>query len=273
MHDSALQGIVDIHNHLLPGVDDGATSFEESLLYLRSLFDDGVTRLAVSPHLFGWLSEEERGLELRLDRLEEVFAELESMCAGQTDVPRLYFSQEILCPTPDIARRVFHEPRAGVRGARYALVEFGFDIQSDCTGIIRAVLASGKRMIISHPERYRRGGQPVSLAEIASWKQAGALLQVNGGSLLGDYGDAIARNAWLLLHAGAADLISTDHHAGSRVVSPTRVARAIGVRGGHEQARLLMCENTGRILDDADLVMVPGWSAPTLAEGRRGVGV
>lgn len=265
MPESALQNIVDIHNHLLPGVDDGAASFDESLLHLRNLFNDGVTRLAVSPHLFGWLSEEERGLELRLDRLEAVFAELEGMCAGLTDVPRLSFSQEILCPTPDIARSVFREPRAGVRGTRYALVEFGFDIKSDCTGIIRAVLASGKRMVISHPERYRRGGQPVSLAEIASWKQAGGLLQVNGGSLLGDYGAAIAGNAWHLLHSGAADLISTDHHADNRVVSPARVARVISGRGGREQARLLMCENTGRILDDADLVTVPGWPDQTAA--------
>ena len=260
MQESVLQNIVDVHNHLMPGVDDGAASFDESLLHLRSLFNDGVTRLAVSPHLFGWLCEEERGLELRLDRLEQVFAELEGLCAGRLDVPRLYFSQEILCPTADIARSVFREPRAGVRGTRYALVEFGFDIESDCAEIIRAVLACGQRIIISHPERFRRGGQPVSLAEIASWKQAGALLQVNGGSLLGDYGAAIAGNAWHLLYTGAADLVSTDHHANNRVVSPARVARAIGARGGHEQAHLLMCENTGRILDDAQLVSVPGWS-------------
>jgi protein-tyrosine phosphatase len=273
MDKSELQNIVDIHNHLLPGVDDGAASLDESLLHLRSLFSDGVTRLAVSPHLFGWLSEEERGLALRLDRLEAVFAELEAVCAEQMDVPRISFSQEILCPTPDIALSVFQEPRAGVRGTRYALVEFGFDIKSDCTHIIRAVLASGKRMIISHPERYRRGGQPVSLAEIATWKQAGALLQVNGGSLLGDYGDPIARNAWHLLHSGAADLISTDHHADNRVVSPARVARVIRGRGGREQARLLMCENPGRILDDADLVAVPGWPGrASAADGRMGVG-
>jgi protein-tyrosine phosphatase len=263
MAESVLQNIVDIHNHLVPGVDDGAASFEESLLHLRSLFNDGVTRLAVSPHLFGWLIQEERGLELRLDRLEEVFAELEAMCALEQDVPRLHFSQEILCPTPDIARSVFREPRAGVRGTRYALVEFGFDIKTDCTEIIRAVLACGKRMIISHPERYRRGGQPVSLAEIASWKQAGGLLQVNGGSLLGDYGVTIANNAWHLLHTGAADLISTDHHANNRVVSPARVARAISARGGRAQAQLLMSVNTGRILDDADLVTVPSWSDRT----------
>ena len=181
-----LGNIVDIHNHLLPGVDDGAQSLEESLHYLRALFADGVTRLAVSPHLFGWITEEERGLELRLDRLEQVFDELQAACVARDDVPRLYFSQEILCPTPEIARAVFRDARPGVRGSRYALVEYGFDLRVDGTKVVEAVLAAGKRMIVSHPERYRRDGQPVSVAEILSWKKAGALLQVNGGSVLGD---------------------------------------------------------------------------------------
>ena len=245
-----LENIVDIHNHLLPGVDDGAQSLEESLHYLRALFADGVTRLAVSPHLFGWITEEKRGLQLRLDRLEQVFDELQAACVARDDVPRLYFSQEILCPTPEIARAVFRDARSGVRGSRYALVEYGFDLRVDATKVVEAVLAAGKRMIVSHPERYRRDGQPVSVAEILSWKKAGALLQVNGGSVLGDYGERIAQTAWRLLEDGQVDLIATDHHADSREVSPAAVAERLLARLSVEAARLLMCENPAHVLDD-----------------------
>lgn len=249
--------IVDLHNHLLPGVDDGAKSMDESIRHLRLLFDDGVRKLAVSPHLFGWLTEESGGLDARMDRLEEVFLELESTAAHHGDVPELFFSQEILCPTPEIARAVFASERPGVRDSSYALVEFGFDLACDGAAVVGAVLACGKRMIVSHPERYRRNRNPVSVEEIASWKRAGAALQINGGSLLGDYGDPIRRTAWRLLRDGMADIISTDHHADHRPVSPADVARAIAAQGGKEQARLLMAENTRRILEDRDLVTVP----------------
>jgi protein-tyrosine phosphatase len=248
--------IVDIHNHLLPGVDDGSRSFEETLRHLQLFHADGVTRVAVSPHLFGWVTSEEHGLDMRLDRLEQVFAEVQTFVAGRSDVPELYFSQEILCTSADMARKVFSSPRPGVRGTRYALVEFGFDLPHDCIDIIQAVLASGRRIVISHPERFRRDRSPVTVDEIVTWKQAGAALQVNGGSVLGDYSEAVIRTAWELLHRGLADIISTDHHADYRHVSPARVAREIARRGGEEQARLLMSENTGRILDDEDLLSV-----------------
>jgi protein-tyrosine phosphatase len=253
--------MVDIHNHLLPGVDDGAESMEESLRHLRTLYREGVRRLAVSPHLFGWLSNEERGLELRLDRLEQVFSELQHAAAAMNDLPELFFSQEILCGTPELVKAVFATSRPGVRGTRYALVEYGFDLRIDYTTVVAAVLAAGKRMIVSHPERYRRDGQAVTVDEILTWKKAGALLQVNCGSLLGDYGERIERTAWQLLQGGHADLIASDHHADNRAVSPLAAARRLISRGGQKQAELLMSENPGRILDDEDVVSVPGWEA------------
>ena len=252
--------IVDIHNHLLPGVDDGAKTPDESLFHLRAFHRDGVSRTAVSPHLFGWLTERNK-LDARLDLLEAAFDELNVFVAGRTDVPQLHFSQEILCPTPAIARAVFRTGRPGVRDTDYALVEFGFDLRGDCTDIIRAVMSCGKRIIVSHPERFRRDGEPVTVEEITSWKQAGAALQVNGGSLIGHYGPAIEATAWRLLRAGAADLISSDHHADHRPLSPKQIFDTIVKRGGAEQARLLMSENTQRVLDGRDLAPVPGWPA------------
>ena len=145
---------------------------------------------------------------------------------------------------------MFRDARSGVRGSRYALVEYGFDLRVDATKVVEAVLAAGKRMIVSHPERYRRDGQPVSVAEILSWKKAGALLQVNGGSVLGDYGERIAQTAWRLLEDGQVDLIATDHHADSREVSPAAVAERLLARLSVEAARLLMCENPAHVLDD-----------------------
>jgi protein-tyrosine phosphatase len=249
--------LTDLHNHLIPGVDDGAQSMDEAMFHLRALYREGVTNLSVSPHLFGWLTDEEGALSKRLDRLENAFAELQQVCSRRSDVPQLFFGQEILCPTPQIARRVFEEPRAGYRGTSFALVEFGFDLPGDVLGVVRAVLDSERRMIISHPERYRRKQINVHVDELRSWHEAGALLQVNAGSLLGDYGAAIEKLAWQLLSEGLANLVATDHHADSRVVSPRAAFDAISAKGGAETARVLMSENTTRVLHDRELVPVP----------------
>jgi protein-tyrosine phosphatase len=252
--------IVDIHNHLLPGVDDGARTSDESLFHLRAFHREGVVRTAVSPHLFGWLSEKNQ-LDAHLDRLEASFDELRSYVADRADVPRLHFSQEILCPTPAVARAVFRTGRPGVRDTDYALVEFGFDLKGDCRDVVRAVSDCGKRMIVSHPERFRRDGHRVTVEEIHSWKRAGAALQVNGGSLLGDHGSSVQETAWRLLHEGVADMVASDHHADHRPLSLKDVYTEIVRRGGEEQAHLLMSENTGRVLDGLDLLAVPGWGA------------
>jgi protein-tyrosine phosphatase len=257
--------LADLHNHLVPGVDDGSRSVEESLRYLTAMRADGVTLLATSPHLFGWLTDRPGALAARLAVLERGFETLVEVCAGRTDVPELRFSQEILIDSPRMAHAVFGSHNAGLRDTRFALVEFGFDLTADYTDVIRAVLATGRQPIISHPERFRRERVPVTLEEVMSWKDAGALLQVNGGSVLSDYGAAVAALAWRLLESGTADLIASDHHADARVVSPASVYQTIAARLGEGQAEVLMSTNPHRILADQMPLPVSHTSADTAA--------
>lgn len=249
---------VDLHNHLIPGVDDGSRSLAETILFLRAFADDGVQRMAVSPHLDSRLVHDPDGaLYHRLDRLENVFRNLETDLANEQGLPRLTFSQEILVPDPETAALLFSEPRVGIRGTSYATIEFGFELPEDTAGVVRAVRDAGRRPIVVHPERYRRGTDPVGIEEIESWKNAGAILQVNGGSVLDGYGPGITQLAWRILGLGLADLLGTDHHGASRPISPKAVIQKLERRGAGEQARLLFCENPGRILDDLETLPVP----------------
>ncbi len=257
--------LADIHNHLVPAVDDGSKSMSESLEHLRALRTEGVTQLATSSHLSGWLVYEEGAFGKRLERLERGFEVLEHECAGLQDVPALRFSQEILTPTPDVARQVFAHAGVGLRGTDYALCEFGFDPEGDLAKVVRTVLALGTRIIVAHPERYRQLGQPIPIEAIRSWKQAGALLQVNGGSLLGEYGAGHQALGWRLIEEGLADLVATDHHGDYRPVSPRAVAGLLLARDAAEQARLLFSENPRRILADQDTLAVPPLAAEAAA--------
>jgi protein-tyrosine phosphatase len=257
--------LADLHNHLVPGVDDGSRSLEESIRHLTAMRADGVTLLATSPHLFGWLNDQVGAVAARLEVLERAFDTLLAACTARSDVPELRFSQEILLTSPEMAHDVFGNHTVGLRDTRFALIEFGFDLTDDYTDVIRAVLAEGQQPIISHPERFRRARVPVGLDEIMSWKHAGALLQVNGGSVLCDYGEAVAALAWRMVESGAADLIASDHHADARVVSPAAVYQAISARLGKARAELLMSTNPHRIFRDEMPLPVSGVSKDSAA--------
>jgi len=258
--------LADLHNHILPGVDDGARGLEESLRHLRAFAADGVTDLAVSPHLSGWLAREPGAVRLRLARLRTVFRRLRSVCCGLSDVPVLRFSQEVLLPDPDLARAVLRERGVGVEGTGYVLIEFGFDLSGDPRRVIDVVQSAGRKPIVAHPERYRRDGRAVGIEEIRGWKEAGALLQVNGGSVLGGYREpAIQPLAWQLLEEGLADLIGSDSHADHRPVSPGDVGRYMAARGAGEQARLLLSENPRHVLDDRPTESVRPWKSEAAA--------
>jgi protein-tyrosine phosphatase len=254
--DAQLPPLADIHNHLVPAVDDGSRSLAESLRHLSAMRAEGVTRLATSSHIFTWLVTDPGAFEARFRELETEFEKLAQALAGRDDVPTLYFNQEILADTVENTRAAFALKELGLRGTDYALIEFGFDLEVDCAEIVRAVIECGKKPIISHPERFRRNRRPIALAEISTWRDAGALLQVNGGSLTGYYGPQVESLGWRMLETGLADLISSDHHADARPVSPAETYTRICERMGEETARLLMSENPQRILDGRSTVRV-----------------
>ncbi len=261
-----IEQLADIHNHLVPAVDDGSRSLDESLAHLRALRAEGVVELATSSHLNGWLVYEGEGaLAEKLARLRRGFELLRNACDGRDDVPHLRFSQEILTPTADVARRVFATPGVGLSETSYALCEFGFDPEGDLGEVIAAVLAAGKRIIVAHPERYREKGVAVPIEYIRAWKEAGARLQVNCGSLLGEYGPGHQELGWRMIEEGLADLVGTDHHGDYRPMSPRQVARALAGRGALEQAGLLLWENPRRILADEETAAVPPLSAEAAA--------
>ena len=249
MSEFLAEDLADLHNHLVPGVDDGARTPGEALHYLQQLHAEGVARLAVSPHLDGRLVHEDGAVRLRLERLRQGYEELLGYVAGHDDVPSLFFNQEVLVPDAETARRICREEGVGLEGTSFLLVEFGFELGPDPSEVVEALLESGRLPIVAHPERYRRlDDGHVRVEEIRRWKEAGAILQVNAGSVLGDYGEGIEELAWRLVSEGLVDLLSTDHHAAHRVVSPARVGRVVAERAGAAVARRLLSEDPQRIL-------------------------
>lgn len=257
MHDAAaiddpdLQ-IVDLHNHLVPGVDDGATSVDESLDALTSLRLEGVTTLVATPHLLVPRLETDAALSRELDAHRRAFDQLLRATAARDDVPALRLGQEILAPDAESIRRAARRSGIGLAGTRFLLVEFGFNLQGTHIEVVKAALDAGRQIVIAHPERYHFGPLDDAIDTIRLWHEAGALLQMNAGSLAGHYrGSSPASRtlAWEMVAAGLVDVIATDHHATRRNgVSPREALAELSARGERAQAVRWLAETPGRIV-------------------------
>jgi protein-tyrosine phosphatase len=233
-----MRSLYDIHNHLLPDVDDGCRTLDETLRHLKSFRSQGVVGLAFSPHLLVPLLDDDEVdaiLELHRARFEEV-----ERAAGDDDAyPRLHGGQEILARTGDEIERVVHRTDVGIAGGDALLVELGFSPGFDGESVIRRVRAEGRRVVIAHPERYAWGDRdPVATAD--RWRELGAVLQVNGGSLAGLYTERAADLAVRFLENGLIDMVCSDHHGDFRVHDPSEVAEVVEAMAGPDAVDALM---------------------------------
>ena len=124
----ALPPFVDLHNHLVPGVDDGAATVAESLDALRALYAEGVRTLVATPHLLLPRLATDAAIGRELDIQRRAFDRLAEAVARERDLPALGLGQEIWAPDAAAMRRVVGRSDIGLGGSRTLLVEFGFEL-------------------------------------------------------------------------------------------------------------------------------------------------
>jgi protein-tyrosine phosphatase len=233
---------VDLHTHVLPGVDDGARDLEGALEALRLLAADGVTTVVATPHLnASRLTDERRA------RAESAWSELLTAVGRQLPRVQLHRGFEIQLDVPDVDLS-----DAGLRlgGSRFALVEFlAFTVPPRSAETLAEIARRGQVPVLAHPERY--WGYDRDFRLVPRWRAAGALLQLNGGSLLGEYGESVRAVAHRFLAEGWIDIIASDNHGRpERRPSLRPVWDYLTGHGFEEQARLLLAVNPGRVLRD-----------------------
>jgi protein-tyrosine phosphatase len=247
--------IVDLHSHLVPGVDDGTRTVDESIESLAELYREGVRAVVTTPHLLLPHLQTDEAVGTELETQRRAFDRLSLACRDRQDLPALWLGQEIWAPDAASMRRVARRSDVGLPG-KFLLVEFGFNLQGNHNDVIRETLQAGRQIVIAHPERYHYlpGHQPLDV--MRTWQDLGALLQVNVGSLTGHYrgsSPGSERLAWDMMSAGLVDLLATDHHGNRRRgVSPREAAETLIARGEQVLAERAMSEVPGRILRDKE---------------------
>jgi protein-tyrosine phosphatase len=248
--------IVDLHSHLVPGVDDGTANLDESLAALAGLYQEGVRAVVTTPHLLVARLTSDAAITRELDLHRRAFDQLVEAASGRQDLPSLALGQEIWAPDSVSARRVARRTDVGLNG-RFLLVEFGFELQGSHTDVISEVLDAGRQILVAHPERYAYLPEHDPLELMRRWQELGALLQVNVGSLNGHYRNSSPGSedlAWQMVEKGMVDVLASDHHGPRRAgVSPREALETLIARGELTLATRAMVETPGLIVRN-DLV-------------------
>jgi len=249
-----LPPFIDLHNHLVPGVDDGAATVAEALDALRALYAEGVRTLVATPHLLLPRLATDAAIGRELDTHRRAFDRLAEAVARARDLPAIGLGQEIWAPDAASMHRVAARTDVGLGGSCTLLVEFGFELRGTHAEVIRAATAAGRRIVVAHPERYRYPAGLEPLVVMERWREMGALLQVNVGSFSGHYQDHRPGSealAWAMAAEGLVDIIGTDHHGPRRTgVSPLEGYEALKARGELTLAERAMVERPSAVLRD-----------------------
>lgn len=246
--------LVDIHSHLVPNVDDGARDIGAVVAGIARMKALGIRRVLTTPHLHGSLTHQPDKLEARLRQVTDAFDETARTLSARHPDVEFRRGHEVLVdmPEPDLS-----DPRLRMAGTSFVLLEWPrLSIPPGTTRVLRWIRDQGYRPVVAHPERYAGVADRDNLARL--WKDAGAYLQVNYGSLAGRYGTRAREFALWLLEEGLADYMASDFHGhASLSIYRAEAAEVLEQREAFAALDLLSRTNPARLLDDVEPLPVP----------------
>lgn len=252
--------MIDLHSHLLPGIDDGPASLEDSVRMARAAWEVGMRAMVCTPHMLPAYPTEPADMQAGLARLrsalEDAGVPLEIHPGAEISLPWLERMGDA-----DLAL-------SSIAGQGWLLLEMPF------TGWplrlpdqLRDLEMRGYRAILAHPERAEAiQRRPDRLRDLIG---RGALVQLTAGSFLGEHGAAARRTAAILLGGGAAHFLASDAHSAGPWRPPGLDA---GLRAAADTIDVEP-QALAWMVDEGPAAVVAGDPVrpPTLVGGRRRV--
>jgi protein-tyrosine phosphatase len=194
---------IDIHTHILPGIDDGARDLSESLLILEEAVEIGIREIILTPHFSPY------GVDLKT-RLPQFESFKETVSQRGMDIT-LHLGSELMV-SPDLPQLIKNDKSLTINGkGKYVLIEVpSFEIPIYASAVLFRLLAQGITPIWAHPERCFEIFKDHRIA--SNFVNNGGMLQINAGSLLGKYGRKVRSSAISLIKAGLCHVVASDIH-------------------------------------------------------------
>lgn len=239
--------MVDVHCHILPGLDDGPKTIDVSLEMAESAIADGITHVVATPHssstyCFDYSLVRERRDELQAKiggRLHlatgcDFHLNPENLNALRADAPRFCINQN-----------------------GYLLVEFNeYSIPPSMDQTLHEIQLLGLQPIITHPER--NAILRVQTERLVRWVRLGCFVQVTAGSLSGVFGPSAQKDAWRWMADGLVHIVASDaHNTRGRPLKLQPAFDLVREQFGEEKARGLLVENPMAAFEGRELPYVP----------------
>jgi len=193
--------MVDMHSHVLPGIDDGAKTPEDSIILIRKMMELGIKKIIATPHVM--IDFYRNTPETIANSLEILKAELKK---ENIDIPIETAAEHYFDET--FEERV-NDKKLMTMGDNYALFEFSFiNKPPNVIPVIQKMNDMGYKPILAHPERYPY----MDLEQYKNIQGWGCSMQLNTISLTGYYGKDVKKQAEMLVDNNLIDFISSDMH-------------------------------------------------------------
>ncbi len=227
--------MIDLHAHILFGVDDGAPTIEESIKMLESAAKSGIHSICLTPHV----SPYRKGLSNK-EEIIQTFKLLQEEIKTKNINISLFLGAEV-----DEHDAILSTLQAGntLNDTKYVLIDFSRrDI--DISEILYELRLYGYKVIIAHPERTRY----FNIELLKHLKREGALLQVSSPNLTGKIYRTVCKRARLLLKENLIDVVASDAHSASDVSSMKNAFNYVKKKKGIKVAEKLFLENPAKII-------------------------
>jgi protein-tyrosine phosphatase len=238
--------LIDIHHHLLFGLDDGSPDLETSVAMARMAADDGITRVVCTPHASGNYSYDPIINTQRIAALRAALA--------AEDIPlTIGIGCDFHLSYDNINEAIAQPKKFSINSTPYLLVELpDFGLPRSLTETFYQLQIAGMTPILTHPER--NPTLQKDNTRLIDWMRNGLLVQVTAGSLLGQMGKDAERMSHRLLSDRWVHFLATDAHNLTTRPPKMRAAReAVAKRYGSHYADLLCVDNPRAVFEGMPL--------------------
>jgi protein-tyrosine phosphatase len=239
--------MVDLHCHILPGIDDGPETIEESMAMAESAIADGITHVVATPHSNNRFSFDFACVRRLRDELQAGIGDRLKLATGcdfhlnPENLDSLRKDASLYC----------------INQHDYLLVEFNeFSIPPSMDQTLHEIQLAGVRPVITHPER--NGILRAHPERLKKWVRQGCFVQVTGGAITGSFGLRSQKDALQWIGEGLIHFVASDaHNTRSRPLRLNPAYAAVVAQFGEEKARALFLENPLAAFEGRELPYVP----------------